>query len=77
MSTTEFYFFVALMFGFISALVGGLLALGHRRLNSATGRRRSVYAVAVKGFQPDTARNMLIFGCLLLAVGAIGVAATR
>jgi hypothetical protein len=76
MSKTHFYFFATFAIGLISALVGGLLVLGHKRAMSAVGRRGGVYGFMVKGFRRETARRLLIFGCLLLGVGGIGLVAT-
>jgi hypothetical protein len=76
MSTTHFHFFASFAIGLTSALVGGLLVLGHKRGMSAVGRRRGVYGFMVKGFGRETALRLLIFGCLLLAIGEIGSVAT-
>lgn len=77
MSTAEFYFFVALAFGAIGVLLGGLLMAGHRLHASAVGRRRAVYGFAIRGFRRHTARDLLVLGGLLIVTGLIGIAATH
>lgn len=73
MSTTAFYFFVLMMFGVISGVVGALLTGAHALNDSATGRRQRLLGFAIKGLSRSASRRMLITGCVLIVVGAIAI----